>query len=164
MTTPGGALAELRPADWTTAAACTQPHTDPNWWHSDQRTEQTAARAVCNRCPVQLICAGTALAQAEPWGIRGGLNPTQRAAIATLYGQPRPGAAQHGTRSRYVAGCTADQGRACKPCKRAHAAYEHQRRLGPPRRTIIRLGTIHRPRAPRRRRPTPTGQTQLIPA
>lgn len=71
--------------------------------------------------PVRYECATDALERAEPHGVWGGLTVTDRRAVAAAYGYP--GAAQHGTRSRYVAGCH------CPDCTRSHATYEHERRL-----------------------------------
>lgn len=112
----------LRPPDWTAAAAC-QRH-DPGDWHSPNPGRQRRARAVCTGCPVRHECALAALESGEPHGLWGGLSVDDRRTIAATYGYPRPNAARHGTRSRYVAGCS------CTACKRAHAHYEHQRRLG----------------------------------
>ena len=73
-------------------------------------------------CPVRLRSAVDALERAEVYGIWGGLDLADRRKVARRFGYERPGAARHGTRSRYVAGCR------CTDCRRAHSVYEHARR------------------------------------
>lgn len=119
MTTP----VLLRPPDWTRDAACdgmAGPTADA--W-DDESPLAPIGRRICATCPVRWDCALEALTNAIPHGIYGGLTPPERRHIARKYGYPTPGAAAHGERSRYVAGCR------CNLCRRAHARYEHQRRL-----------------------------------
>lgn len=94
------------------------------WWYSDELADQAEAVTVCSSCPVRETCARAALERGEPYGVWGGLTVRARERIAREEGYPRPGAARHGTRSCYVAGCR------CVDCTRANAAYEHQRRVG----------------------------------
>lgn len=62
--------------------------------------------------------------------MRGGLLPDELVDLAKTLGLPHRRRAQHGTRSKYVAGCDLGPGgTACADCKAAHAAYEHERRL-----------------------------------
>jgi hypothetical protein len=85
-------------------------------------------RAVCMNCPVRLICLNYALARAEPWGVWGGLDPGERAALADLTGLPAPTVLPaHGFRARY-----AKHGCRCRACRYAHAVYEHRRRHASP--------------------------------
>lgn len=152
-----------RPPDWTELASCADPRLNPSWWHSDRTDEQLAARTLCDICPVQYECLIDALLTAEPDGIRGGLDTTDRRRLAPQHGYPRPGGAAHGTRSRYVGGCTdGPNGRACPPCLRSHADYEHHRRITRRTRRADRSGTIHRPRTTRRHRPPSPGQLGLL--
>lgn len=127
----------LRPPAWTVDAACqglAGPVVDP--WNPDdtlpaakQAELYALARTICATCPVRLACARDALERGEQHGMWGGLTPDERRRIARRHAYPTPGAAQHGTRSRYVAGCTdGPDGRACEACRRAHAAYERSRR------------------------------------
>lgn len=55
--------------------------------------------------------------------MRGGLTPDELMGMAKDLGWPHRLRAQHGTRSRYVAGCR------CDDCRNAHRVYEHERRL-----------------------------------
>jgi len=119
-----------RPPSWTTQAAClgaTSGDRDP--WSPDddapravREAEYALARGVCAGCPVRLSCAVEALEHAIPDGMWGGLTPEDRRRVALRHGFPLPGAAQHGTRSLYVAGCR------CRDCRHAHASYERARR------------------------------------
>lgn len=109
----------LRPPSWTADAHCSDhPQLDATHW--DRCTPQ--ARAVCETCPVRYQCAQEALADAIPEGLWGGLDPTDRREIAAGHGYRHPGAATHGTRACYVAGCRRDE------CRAAHATYERERK------------------------------------
>ncbi|MFD6970710.1 WhiB family transcriptional regulator [Streptomyces sp. NPDC059949] len=72
--------------DWRQAAACTGL-ADLFFPHDDRRDEPQAKK-ICRRCPVRTECLNAALAEegtANQWaryGIRGGLNPRQRAEAA----------------------------------------------------------------------------------
>lgn len=130
----------LEPPAWTVDAACdgmAGRELDP--WHPDDNLTPARrdglyaiARRVCAGCPVRLACALEALQNGLADGVWGGLTPADRRRIARErphLGFPTPGAAKHGERSRYVAGCTAGEGgRACEPCLRAHREYERERR------------------------------------
>lgn len=127
--------------DWTRQAACdglAGRELDP--WCPDpdlprrEREYLTAkARRVCASCPVMLDCAADALAslaKVEEHSMRGGMTPTELVEVAKKLGLPYRREAQHGTRSKYVAGCQdGPDGGACEDCKRAHREYEHERRL-----------------------------------
>lgn len=113
----------LRPPEWTRESACLSPDVNPRWWHSDRAQHITQARQVCAGCPVRLPCATGALERAEADGIWGGLDLKDRQKVAKRHGYDPPGRAAHGTRSRYVSDCR------CPDCTRAHARYEHGRRL-----------------------------------
>lgn len=121
-----------RPPEWTRDAACLGlTSAGRDLWHPDDGHEDdwVLARPICAACPVRLSCATDALRAGLEHGMYGGLTPADRRAVARVHGFPRPGAAPHGTRSRFVAGCTAGpEGRSCDPCRAAHAAYERERR------------------------------------
>lgn len=127
----------LRPPDWTEQAACqglAVREMDP--WHPDdtlppaeQALQHALARLVCARCPVRHPCALEALRGGIGHGVWGGLTPADRRRIARRHGYPTPGAAQHGNRSRYIAGCTdGPDGRACRPCLEAHRRWVSEQR------------------------------------
>lgn len=40
--------------------------------------EISIAKAICNRCPIQNVCAEYAMIAEEPYGIWGGLTPSER--------------------------------------------------------------------------------------
>lgn len=126
-----------RPQDWSRHAACqglTLPDRDL-WSPSDDLTpaqragEYALARRICSTCPVRFPCAVDALARGEAHGMWGGLTEQDRRRVAYTHGYPIPGSAQHGTRSRYVAGChDGPDGGACEDCLRAHRVYAAERR------------------------------------
>ena len=130
-----------RPADWTESAACdglATPERDP--WHPDDHVlppaqvdfQYALARRVCAECPVRLQCMRFGLdllALVPVEGMFGGLTPKELRRVARRMGRPWQPVAQHGTRSRYIAGChEGADGRACDPCKLAHREYESERR------------------------------------
>lgn len=110
----------LRPPEWTRDAACVNHPLGHTAF--DQGTPE--ARAVCATCPVRFTCALRGLAEAEPEGMWGGLDPKDRRRIAKDRGFRRPGAAQHGTRACYVAGCRRPE------CREAHRRYIESRSHG----------------------------------
>lgn len=123
-----------RPPEWTHQALCigmTGRDFDP--WSPDDDLPPEAiaynhflARSICAQCPVRMLCAMDALAdlpRAEPHAVRGGLTPDEQVELARSLGMKWRREAQHGTRSRYVAGCR------CDDCRAAHRVYEHERRL-----------------------------------
>lgn len=107
---------------WCRYAAC-RSRTELDWIDAaGDAVDQ--CRDVCAACPVINECLTAALVNGEPWGIWGGLDEHQRAAVAlaTDMAPPRviPG---HGTNARYVKhGCR------CQVCRAAHSAYERERR------------------------------------
>jgi WhiB family redox-sensing transcriptional regulator len=44
---------------------------------------ESAAKAICRRCPVIAACATFALSTREPYGVWGGLTPEERLGLAT---------------------------------------------------------------------------------
>lgn len=120
--------------DWVDGARCVGlTGRGRDWWSPDddlpadeQGLQHHLARRVCSECPVRLACAMDALAalpRIEEHAMRGGLTPSELAAVAKSLGMKWRREAQHGTRSRYVAGCK------CDDCRDAHRVYEHDRRL-----------------------------------
>lgn len=43
--------------------------------------EISIAKAICNRCPIKPVCAEYAIISDEPYGIWGGLTPSERNSI-----------------------------------------------------------------------------------
>jgi len=107
---------------WQRRAAC-RGRMDLDW--IDPTTSQLGrCRAVCVSCPVLITCRTHALVNGEPWGIWGGLDPDERAAIAERDGHPLPAVLPaHGTNPRY----TKHRCR-CSACRYAHTTYERHRR------------------------------------
>lgn len=160
-----------RPPDWTESARClgmTGRDFDP-WTPADHLPPDTIAlqhhmaRRICETCPVRLECAMDALAdlpRVDPHSVRGGLTPDEQIALARDLGMKWRREAQHGTRSRYVAGCR------CEDCRAAHRVYEHDRRLWAKthRRVITRVDVyahLTRPLGRGRHKATP-GQLLLF--
>jgi hypothetical protein len=132
----------LRPPPWTDAASCAGLVTrDEDVWHphddlppQEKAVQYAVARLVCAGCPVRHPCALEALHGGIGHGMFGGLTPADRRKIARRHGYPQPGAAQHGQRSRYVAGChDGPDGKACRPCLNAHRAWVAEQRARRPR-------------------------------
>jgi len=47
-------------------------------WPSERKLMVAAAKAACNRCPLQNMCADYGINTNEEWGIWGGLTPEDR--------------------------------------------------------------------------------------
>lgn len=140
MTNP----ALLRPPDWTHEARCVDMTTrDWDPWSPDEDTPEESvayqhhlARSLCAQCPVRMECLMDALADLpirDSHAVRGGLTPSEQVELARELGMKWRREAQHGTRSRYVAGCR------CEDCRAAHRIYEHERRLWAKKRRITRV-------------------------
>jgi hypothetical protein len=108
-----------------------------DWWFPDDdapdaELQYARARRVCARCPVRLQCAEFGLAGLPlglTSGMHGGLTPAELAELADQLSQPDHKVAQHGTRSRYVAGpCEGYGDKRCPACTEAHRRYEADRR------------------------------------
>jgi len=139
-----------RPPDWTSQAACDGLVTRQRdiWTPGDHLSPEEKAqewhyaRQICARCPVRLDCAVDALRdlpRAEAHSMRGGLTPDELTDLARGMGMRWRREAQHGDRSKYVAGCR------CDLCRDAHRIYEHERRLHarPGRRTTVAAVYAH---------------------
>ncbi|MEU4802844.1 WhiB family transcriptional regulator [Actinosynnema sp. NPDC023587] len=143
--------------DWHEAGIC-RAFPELSWVHpgaadpfsrplkAEREVAELACRVICAACPVRLACALGALERGERWGIWGGLDFTDRKAVAKEFGYELPGAApEHGTNSRYAKwSCR------CPDCREAHALYESQRR---PRAAQRRLAVADEPPVPVRARP-----------
>lgn len=64
--------------NWTAYANCAT--TDPDLFFSESES-YTAARKVCDFCPVRKQCLQEALDENEVYGMRGGLTPNERKAL-----------------------------------------------------------------------------------
>ncbi|MER6762820.1 MULTISPECIES: WhiB family transcriptional regulator [Amycolatopsis] len=101
-------------ARWHEWASCAN-HPDLDW-HSAEPGDVAACRRICQSCPVQTACLEEALAECDPWGLRGGLTPDERELIA---GPERVRILPaHGTNARY-----AKHRCRCGVCRQAHARY-----------------------------------------
>ena len=60
-------------------ALCSDERYDPDLWF-EHHTEQEA-KEVCKACPLLLMCAQYAVEANEPFGVWGGLSPTDRRAL-----------------------------------------------------------------------------------
>ena len=66
--------------DWMTRAACRGM--DPEIFFPERGEGNTAAKAVCDRCPVRLECLALAVSSAEAYGVWGGLSVQARERLA----------------------------------------------------------------------------------
>ena len=65
--------------NWVARAGCASRLVDPDWWHAPAGdAAETAARGVCDTCPVRRSCLAYALTMNESDGIWGGLDDTER--------------------------------------------------------------------------------------
>ena len=71
-------VADRRPADWTTQAACRS--TDPDALFV-QGAAQNRAKAVCTGCPVRTECLADALDNRIEFGVWGGMTERERRAL-----------------------------------------------------------------------------------
>lgn len=69
----------LDAAKWEGAVCADTNKYDPDIWF-DFHTEQYA-KEVCKTCPLLLMCAQYAIEADEPYGVFGGLSPTDRRAL-----------------------------------------------------------------------------------
>ena len=69
---------------WAELALCAQ--TDPEVFFPPIGAHGHEAKAVCSRCPVAAECLLDALERNEPYGIWGGLNVNERAAVKRRMG------------------------------------------------------------------------------
>jgi WhiB family redox-sensing transcriptional regulator len=74
--------------DWRAHAAC-KGYDPEHFFSSEDLTDkqerierESAAKAVCARCPVRMECLDYAVAAGERYGIWGGLNPQERRTYA----------------------------------------------------------------------------------
>jgi WhiB family redox-sensing transcriptional regulator len=72
--------------DWQLHGACRDEDTDVFFHPEGERgsarvRRETAAKAICARCPVLTECAAHALAVREPYGVWGGMSEDDREAI-----------------------------------------------------------------------------------
>ena len=73
--------AQIEPG-WQQGAACAATDLDPDCWFTERgNPAHTAARTICGSCPVRRSCLANALAIAEPAGIWGGADETERAQL-----------------------------------------------------------------------------------
>lgn len=78
--TTAAAIKELDGIRWRLRGRCSSDESGA--WFKDPRTPAArTARSVCASCPVQARCLAAALLYGEEYGIWGGLDPEQRAAL-----------------------------------------------------------------------------------
>ena len=70
--------AMLDTAKWK-GAVCADSKYNPDIWFN-QHDEQEA-KTICKTCPLLITCAQYAIEAEEPYGVWGGLNPTDRRAL-----------------------------------------------------------------------------------
>jgi hypothetical protein len=109
---------------WRDSAACAGA--DPEMFLAETGGEAQAAKSVCAACPVRAACLEAALTEEKDnpaparAGIRGGMSPKQRAALAKRRRGPVPQEARRRT-----------GGKPLSPCG-TPGAYERHRRWGEP--------------------------------
>jgi len=106
--------------------ACTRPGVDPELFHSTDRHDIVAAKAICSDCPVVRQCLLTALDERLD-GIWGGTTLGERMKRSPRRFGPAPSPIVHGTRSGYQKHRNRDE-EACQECKAAASAYAKQQK------------------------------------
>ncbi|MFF2039012.1 WhiB family transcriptional regulator [Kitasatospora sp. NPDC058170] len=81
---PGGLVVEILPAPGggLPGAACTGVDPDLFFPADDDEFSERRARQICAGCPVRERCLALAIKRGEPYGIFGGLDETERRALA----------------------------------------------------------------------------------
>lgn len=119
-----GALPTLTLPDWAADAACAGMDTDL-FFPEQGGAQMSAAKAVCDGCPVRADCLEFALDdEGDGWhryGVWGGLTPSARRTAANN-GQTSPAPAPPRRPTCECGGCKTCKGRARKRRQRAHAA------------------------------------------
>ncbi|BBC67292.1 hypothetical protein MMRN_41880 [Mycobacterium marinum] len=108
---------------WMAKAACTQG--DPDRFFPETK-DKTAAKKVCNTCPVRAQCLNHAIEHDESWGIWGGLDEKERRHLQRVKKQPTitPQCGTYtGARAHYRRG-----EETCPACRAAITAESRQRR------------------------------------
>jgi len=78
--------------NWQAQSVCGQ--VDPEVWFPEKGGTSTRAKQGCSWCPVQVLCLGTALVAAEPFGVWGGLTTGERTALTPFQRRVAIAAAQ----------------------------------------------------------------------
>lgn len=74
--TPVLELREL-PGPWVHEGLCSQ--VDPDLWYPERGSGGSkAAKEICRKCPVRLLCLEHAMRTEEIWGVWGGLTEKER--------------------------------------------------------------------------------------
>jgi WhiB family redox-sensing transcriptional regulator len=68
--------------NWQLHAACRDTHPDLFFLGRGANHDYTAAKRICNTCPVQRQCLNYAIDNCEEYGIWGGMNLHERDAVA----------------------------------------------------------------------------------
>lgn len=111
----------MKPLEWLERGACVD--VDPEVFTADnigyEGKALRKARAICAECPVQTECLDYALSFGSSLvGIYAGTTMAQRRRMSGL--RRTRSFANHGTRSKYSAGCR------CEGCTRANRDYLHR--------------------------------------
>lgn len=79
MTGPTRFLTEYDPAEWMRNAACKGRNGDGKFFPAQgENRKWEAAKAICDRCPVQAECLDYAFRHGQHFGVWGGLSERER--------------------------------------------------------------------------------------
>lgn len=73
--------------DWHPDGSCAASE-DPDLWYAEGVEAVAAAKRICRQCPVRDMCLQDALTYREPYGVWGGLDEKERAALRQRLGLP----------------------------------------------------------------------------
>ncbi|MCQ6250876.1 WhiB family transcriptional regulator [Streptomyces malaysiensis] len=115
----------------TARAACAQPGTDPDLWHSKNPAHRNTAKSACTACPLLNVCRTWALDTRQPHGVWGGLDHAERTNLTNGSGWwlDHQGRLRRPCGSLYAFRSHQSYGEQCATCTAFHAAHvEKQRR------------------------------------
>ncbi len=67
----------IKQQPWEKLALCAQEENSKWDWFSEDTSEMTMCKSICNKCPMKETCMDFSLSEGHVWGIWGGLEPKE---------------------------------------------------------------------------------------